>query len=231
MVNDLSSTPNAVPGERLIQVDAKHFRAWLPTLILAVGVMVLFHVIATAWFNRQSSSPPACLAVMADLAVLVGAGLLAGRVFKRLYPSRRSALLSETALVFTDARCRPPEVISIAWDQTVNVLAWRFVIQRRQPRVAMGWNCLAIQLLQDENDVILYTFVPPAVAGQMPGYSRFVHLTSRRDVRESTDLRVSAERRRLLKLEDARWFDGAEISQEDFEAVLTMLGKVVPGWR
>jgi hypothetical protein len=43
-------------------------------------------------------------------------------------------------------------------------------------------------------------------------------------------LSAVAEQRRLLKLEDSRWNDGAEIAHKDFDALLDILRQHVPGW-
>ena len=115
------------------------------------------------------------------------------------------------------------------WDRTVNVMAWRFVVRRRT-RIPKGWLCLAVQLLQDEATVILYTFMPPDEAEALRGYANFVRLRPRKETESNNDLRAVAEQRRLLKLEDARWEDGSEIAPDDFRAVLTMLETHVQGW-
>jgi hypothetical protein len=57
-----------------------------------------------------------------------------------------------------------------------------------------------------------------------------VRLRPRRETESNTDLRAAAEQRRLLRLEDARWRDGAEIAQDDFRAMLAALTPHVPGW-
>ena len=41
---------------------------------------------------------------------------------------------------------------------------------------------------------------------------------------------VMLKERRLLVLEDRRWQDGAEISADDFRAVLALVRRFVPGW-
>jgi hypothetical protein len=132
--------------------------------------------------------------------------------------------------VVTDGRRTPPAVQHLTWTKTVNVLAWRFEVKRRT-RVPKGWHCMAIQLLQDEVEVVLYTFMPPKTAEDLPGYTNFVRLRPRKETESNTDLRAIAEQRRLLRLEDTRWEDGAEIAIEDFKAVLARLGQHVPGWR
>lgn len=223
---DLSGT-----SERRIVIDAEHFsvRFWGP--VLALALVVLAHIVGMALAKRAlgSSVSPLCVVLPTDLAVFVGGGMVIERLLRRLLPSRRSATLSESALVITDARRSPARITRIEWDRTVNIKAWRFPVQRRT-RIPKGWYCMALHLLQDEEEAILYTFMPPQEAEKTIGYKYFVRLRPRRETQSNTDLSAVAEQRRLLKLEDQRWRDGAEIAREDFHAMLRVLQQRVPDW-
>ena len=87
-----------------------------------------------------------------------------------------------------------------------------------------------MHLLQDETEIILYTFMSPGDAEAIIGYDQFVRLRPRSETQSNQDLSTAAEQRRLLKLEDARWNDGGEISQDDFRALLAILQRRLPGW-
>jgi hypothetical protein len=213
-----------------MKVDAEHFavRFWLPVLV--IGVTVAFHFIALSVLGgARDSVNPECVVLPLDGLVLAVTAFGAERGLKRAIPSRRSATLSDTALAITDERRSPPEVRRVEWDKTVNVQAWHFAV-RRKTRIPKGWYCMAIHLLQDETEVILYTFMPPDRAERLPGYKNFVRLRPRKETESSSDLGAVAQQRRLLKLEDARWADGAEIGHEDFQAVLSQIERRVPGW-
>mgnify|MGYP005838304629 CR=1 FL=1 len=219
-------------SERQIVIDAEHFpvRFWGPVLVL--GLVVLAHIVGMALARRilGASVSPLCVVLPADIVVLIAGGALIERLLRRLLPSRRSATLSDRALVITDARRSPARVTRIEWERTVNVKAWRFPVQRRT-RVPKGWYCMALHLLQDEEEAILYTFMPPQEAENAVGYKYFVRLRPRRETQSNTDLSAVAEQRRLLKLEDQRWYDGAEIAREDFHAMLRVIQQHVPDWR
>lgn len=196
-----------------------------------VVVTLIFHLVAIRLLDGVFEGvDPACVVVALDIVVLLGTGYGVERLLKRVMPSRRYATLGEDRLVITDGRARPPEVTGIDWDRKVNTLAWRFPIRRRS-RVPKGWYCMAIQLLQDDVEMIFYTFKAPAAAEATPGYDRFARLRPRRETDSSTDLHAAAEQRRLLKLEDARWQDGAEVTANDFDALIAALADHVPGWR
>jgi len=220
------------PGEHLIKVDTEHF--WIRFLVpvIAIGSAVLVYIAGVSTLDRsQIGFNPACLMLPVSVLALFAAGFGGERVLKRLMPSRRYARLSDEALVLVDGRKREtPQVVRLEWGKIVNVVAWRFTVRRRT-RVPKGWHCLAVQLLQDDLEMILYTFMSPEDAEKLPGYSNFVRLRPRRETESNTDLRAVAEQRRLLKLEDARWHDGAEISADDFRAILARFEHAVPGWK
>lgn len=226
-------TPGAAlaSDERQITIDAEHGAVRWLVLILTAGLVVLVHLVGTALVRRLAGGiSSACIVLPLDVVALVAGGLTIESVLKRSIPSHRSATLSDQALIIRDERHRPPRITRIAWDKTVNVKAWRFTISRRA-RVQKGWYCMAIYLLQDDEEAVFYTFMPPHEAEAVLHYQRFVRLRPRQEIRSGTDLNTVAEQRRLLKLEDARWNDGAELSREDFKALLESLRQHVPDWR
>lgn len=218
-------------GERLIRVDSEHFAIRFLVPLLSIVVTIAAHIVGTLALDGLlgDSVNPLCAALILDAVVLFTSGYLFENILKRVMPSRRYATLDAQTLTVTDGRCKPPAVTRIHWDKTVNVLAWRFTV-KRQTRVPKGWYCMALHLLQDENETILYTFMPPAEAEVAVGYTHFVRLRPRQETQSNTDLSAVAEQRRLLRLEDARWQDGAEIERDDFGALLARLRQHVPGW-
>ena len=227
-----NNTPPARP-ERLIKIDAEHARNRFLIPFVMIGMVLVVHLGGMSLLSGALSegSEATCLVLLADASALIVAGYLAERALRRVFPSRRLATLSSEGLVVTDGRRNPPHVARFAWDKTVNAKAWHFTIRQRRSRVRKGWHCMALHLLQDEEEAILYTFMPPQEAEAAVGYRNFVRLRSRQDAHSNTDLGAAAEQLRLLKLEDARWLDGAEISREDFGAVLATLQRRVPGWK
>ncbi len=219
------------PAGRVISIDTEHFSVRFLVPVVMIGVTVLFHIVALRLMDGVFEGvDPACVVVALDIPVLLGTGYVVERLLKRTIPSRRYATLGHDRLVVTDERTQPPQVTEIDWNRKVNTMAWRFAIRRRA-RVPKGWFCVAIQLLQDDVDVIFYTFKSPAAVETMPGSDQFARLRPRRETEKAADLHTAAEQRRLLKLEDARWRDGAEITADDFDALVAALGEHVPGWR
>jgi hypothetical protein len=228
--NHLTAGPALVPIERQITIDAEHATVRWLVLVLTIGLVVLVHLVGMPLVRRVAGGiSPECIVLPLDAVALVAGGLAIESALKRVIPSRRSAVLSDDALVIRDHRHNPPRVTRMAWEKTVNVKAWRFTVPHRS-HVQKGWYCMAVHLLQDEEEAVFYAFMPPKEAETVIGYDRFVRLRPRLETRSSTDLNMVAEQRRLLKLEDARWNDGAEISREDFKALLESFRQHVPNW-
>ncbi len=217
--------------ERRIAVDTEHFAVRFLVPVLTIGLTLLAHLILLSVLSRalDGSLSPECIVLPVDLIVLVTVGYGSERLLKRLAPSRRHALLDDGGVALVDERHKPAETRHIQWAQNFSVQAWRFTVKRRT-RVPKGWLCLAAQLLQDETDIIFYTFMSPEDAEKMAGYQNFTRLRPRKETQSNTDLSAAAQQRRLLKLEDERWNNGAEIKPDDFRAVVHGLSDHAPGW-
>jgi hypothetical protein len=225
----MTNVSSAAPGTRHIKVDTEHFGIRFLVPVLVIGIAVAFHFVALSVLDSLVDFNVQCLVLPLDALMLFLSAYVVERILKAVLPSRRSATLNDEALALSDARRSPPEVRQMVWDRMVNVQAWRFVVRRRT-RVPKGWICMAVHLLQDETEIILYTFMAPEAAEKVPGYPNFVRLRPRRETESNTDLHAVAQQRRLLKLEDARWHDGAEIGPDDFRALLAYLERHVPDW-
>ena len=217
--------------ERHIQIDTEHIliRVLLP--VLTIGAVLGTHIGGLSVLGRllPNHIDPVCVLLPLDGLVFIGGGLLIERALKRLWPVHRRATLSEQALTLTDRRKHPPQLTRIEWGKRVNVRAWRFTV-KRPGRIPRGWYCMALHLLQDENEAIFYTFMSRKEAEKLGDFEHFVRLRSRKETLSNPDLEAAAEQRRLLKLEDARWEDGAEVSREDFGAILAALRRHVEAW-
>ncbi len=162
--------------------------------------------------------------MLVGIVVAVLVAVVADRYLKRLWPSGRSLVVNSTGLQLRDQRKNRHQETRISWDQRVNILAWRFAVERGSARVPKGWNMLAMKLLQDEAEFVFYAFMPPKEASALPAYSTFTLLTSRSAIEKGDlSLREASEQRRLLKAEDERWQDGAEVRREDFGALVASI--------
>jgi heme-degrading monooxygenase HmoA len=217
--------------ERHIKVDTDHFSVRFLVPTIAIGLTLLVHIVGMMLFQDvlKVNFSADCIIIPLDLIVLVLAGYSTERILKQLMPSRRDATLSDDGLVLIDGRKNPPQILHVEWDQEVAIQAWRFEVKRRT-RVPKGWYCLALHLSQDEDEVIVYSFFSPEDAEKIPGFNQFTRLRPRKETITSTDLSANTSQRRLLKLEDRRWNDGAEFQPDDFKALMSVMQAQVPGW-
>ena len=111
--------------ERQITIDAEHFavRFWVPVLALALAFVV--HLVGTNLVGDMlgEGTSPLCVVLPADVLAL---GAVASNGCSRHASSRRSATLTERALIVNDRRHSRQHVTRIDWERTVNVKAWRF---------------------------------------------------------------------------------------------------------
>jgi hypothetical protein len=210
---------------RVIPLDVEHgaVRVLLP--ILAIVGFILGYVVATWVINAlHVETASGCIAALAGLAVAGTFTIGGNRALARLLPSKRSLLLSPEALELREQMQQGQSTVRIDWEQRINVLAWRFTVQRATVRAQKGWYMLGVQLLQDSAVLSLYTFASPNDAAAMPHYEMFKSLMPRSAIQKSeVSLRELADQRRLLQAEDERWQHGAEVRQGDFTILMTTI--------
>lgn len=196
-------------------VDAEHLgiRVFVPLMAIAVLLIVLFAGPSLLESLNLYSSTVSLLLIPGAIAAAVATAYGSDRLLKRIWPSGRVLMLDERHLVLKDRRL-PTTVIRL--DARVNLLTWRFVVARRG-RVPKGHLCLSIQVLQDDQEITVYTFCDPKKTNAVEELDAFTLLASRKMMNdERLSLRVAGEQRRLLQAEDTRWHHGAELLPEDF---------------
>lgn len=212
-------------------VDVEHagIRLALPviTIVAFVGLATLLGNFAT---QLSPESGLNCLAWIVAVFVAVGLAALADRVLKRIWPSGRELTLTDQAVILRDARRAGSQITELQWAERINVLAWRFVVRRGSARVQKGWVMLGCQLLQDDDQITIYTFMP-AKEADAPPYADFVPLVTRDVLEKGTlGLREANQQRRLLRAEAERWQDGAELRRADYAQLIDALIRRIPNW-
>jgi len=161
-------------------------------------------------------------------ALLIGA--IADRLLKRFWPSGRTLTLEDGTLRLRNVRGTPSEVV-VTLDRRVNVTSWQFTVRRSSPRAQRGWHMLAYQLLQDDSQIVVYSFMTPKAFAALPDADRFVELKSEpapRPGRQNANvqsLRTNSEQKRIAAVDAIRLEIGAELRPADFGVVL---GLVMP---
>ncbi len=227
-------TGQPIEGQtRTLLLDAEHAGIRLALPLLTVAGFAVGLAVATAISNVLNlSSVAGCLSFSLAIGLALLTAVLGDRVLKQRWPSGRSLALSPEGLRLRDLRKNRQHEAYLAWDRRFNLLAWRFAVQRGSARVPKGWQMLGLQLIQDEAQLTLYTFMPAKEAGALNGFGTFVPLTTRSAIEKGDlSLREMSEQRRLLKAEDERWRDGGEVRREDFPALWEEINAHLQGWQ
>lgn len=209
-------------------VDAEHvgIRTIMPVLAVAglIGGFVLGNLVAPLVDEALSSL---CLSLIFAAIGLVTLTYVGERFIKPLWSSGRVILVDRSRLQLLDKRRKPPQESTIEWDNPLQVQAWYFEVPTRRSRVPKGWYCVSIRLVQDEQKLILYSFLKPEAAEEsVPRFNDwFVKLFPKKEREQITDVQKAARQERFRRLEDHRWHDGAELSAEDFLVVMTQVDR------
>jgi hypothetical protein len=150
------------------------------------------------------------------------------RVLKQRWPSGRTLTLDHNTIKLSDRN----NTQQIDANQQVNVLMWRFEIKRRS-RVPKGWYMVACALEQEDTYLAAYTFMSPETFDALKT-SHFTVLPSLKETEKTqgvrNDIRLMGEQRRLHAAENARWMNGAEMTNDDFIAFVRQLQAQFPQW-
>lgn len=176
----------------------------------------------------------ALLQIEGAVIISIGAGFAAAtllsqrmeRWLKPRWPSGRSVAL-EGRRIRLLRRGQEQEALDL--EQEINVLTWCFRINRRS-RVPKGWFMVACALEQDERHIPVYAFMPPEEFEQLQRSGLFTQLQGRRQRRDSGDLRLAGEQKRLHGAEQIRWLQGGEMARDEFRAYLRFLHRRFPEW-
>jgi hypothetical protein len=157
----------------------------------------------------------------------VGAQLL-DRYLKQNWPSGRKLVITPERVLLS----RHDKVErQINPQQQVNPLFWCFPV-KRGGRVKKGWFVVALSLAQDETFVPMYSFFPPDAIDNLPLAERFEQLQrpSKVNTGSEREMKLAGKQRRLYEAEQDRGWDGAELTQAQFQQMITHLQRHYPQW-
>jgi hypothetical protein len=228
MMNQALPETDQDQASRIIPVDVEHAGVRLALPLILLASFVILFVILNA---LPGVSGTGCLMLLIAGGGALLMGIIADRVLKRIWPSGRSLVIHPDGLRLLDRRKRQHKEINIQWAQRINLLAWRFTVKRGSARIPKGWIMLGCQLTQDDEQVILYTLAPDHEA-EDTRYANFNQLLLREVVNKGElPLREANKQRRLLRVEDERWRDGAELAHADFATLIDTLMEHDPLWQ
>lgn len=205
-----------------LSVDPEHGGLRFAVLACFVGVGILGFLISGTLLSAS------------DFGVIlsVGIGIVAAVVITRIvesrlknrWPSGRTLEASPTSVRLALKGVTQREIDP---SQHVNVLLWRFVINRRT-RIPKGWYVVALALMQENIYIPVYTFMSPDDFKALPIADQYALLTAPK--KQESDIRLAGQQRRLREAEVWRWNEGAELSKEDFMTYFSHLQANFPVW-
>ena len=205
--------------------------------IVAVTMFILMNIFSWLWGGGNTQY--ALLSCFGGLIVAMGGILILDPMIKRWLPSGVLLTLEksqitlerpdEEELILTHPLAEPP-------------LYWRIQMKGaghngRERQIRRGWFCYACQLQNEDDKIVVHTFIPPKGVADMDEAQSFAPL----DLKELND---KSETRRLSRFrtygtlpniptalivsdygrywlgERHRWEHGIELSAEDFREVL-----------
>jgi hypothetical protein len=166
-------------------------------------------------------------------------------VLKRKWHSGSSLALEDSELRFTrgkqdrDQPHNGAQHVLFDWSQRLNITRWYFVLQGypragRERRVSKVWLCLSCQLQQDDDRLIVYSYLPPKQADTWTenqqlsepfhqiSLAKLYRLAGQKDRSASARPTIPASLLTstdgpLWLAEQRRWLVGVEVTQQDFE--------------
>jgi hypothetical protein len=204
-------------------VDAEHGALRLGVVIVFIVVLIFSYIFLNVLIPNDGLNILALIGSFVFTAVFTQQ---IERVMRQRWPSGRTVSISHNHIQLKKDKGAQH---SIDPARQVNVLLWRFKISRRS-RIPKGWFMVACALEQDDTYLSVYTFFSPEQCDQLRLENRFTLLTGKKDREGHTDLRLAGEQRRLHIAEQARWLEGAEMNQDDFQSYIRQLQEQFPQW-
>lgn len=150
-----------------IHADPEHSGIRMLVLGTLLVIFVVLFFLANALFR---SLPPGgigdyslLLSCLTALVFSLGVATLVERALKQTWHSGRSLTLDEAGV---EVKLSDDENLYIDFSKRISSTKWYFSLKGfpkggRERRLPSGWYCLACQLQQDEQRLIIYSFVGP----------------------------------------------------------------------
>ena len=224
-------------GAIVLNADPEHAGLRVTVVLVLVVTLGLFFflfraVLITLETELGAPSLLSCLGAL-PLALLVAAGSEA--ILKRTWTSGRRLVWDGRQL-----RLQRPDVEDAVLDlgQQLNQTWWHFPLigyrrGGRERRVPDRWHCVAGQLQQEGERIIVYTFVPPSRLEEWQADYPFYGLNPAEVYNSSARSRlegpvrpelptsvIAGESGRYWLAERNRWHQGVELTQPDFRVLL-----------
>lgn len=184
-----------------------------------IGSLLLPQIIA--WLRLPIY--PIWAGLVGSLVLLIAFGSIAENIARKYWPSRKQVIVADNTLSLVNRNQQP---IQLSRTDPISRTRWYFVIPRKRGTVEKGSYCTAVHLTQEDRFIVLYAFMSPDQASQLPDWSTFEQLQARIMPKQGA---VSSEQddpqSALREKESQRWQAGAEMTPDDFARFLTALNR------
>jgi hypothetical protein len=230
-------------SQTTLHADQEHSGLRIGVLaVLVIGFILLFLLLSFLMneFGRgllKSYAPG--ISCFSALILALGITAIAEAYMKSKWHSGRSVTVDDTEIF---AILKDNKQIKFQWDRRLAITRWYFSLKGypkagREKRVPSKYFCLATQLQQGGERIVVYTFLPPKRTEACLASSEFVEIKPG-DVQDSNIYqrwRGSFERPELPKdalmgnqgpywlAEQRRWTEGLELAPDDFELFMTIV--------
>jgi len=226
-----------------LHADPEHEALRFVVLMIVTVALILSYLAISALI--RAAAVPGLLDSLVPLScagafpLAMGISWLAEQRLKQVWHSGRRITLHEQGIEASDGE---EQSVSLTWADNLTYLNWYFKLSGykrggRERRVASNWVCLACQLQQDEQRVIVYSYMPPKQAdlwihGALHGF-RFAPIMPAVLYDHSLSTRLGPPVRPRVPAsilggkdghywlaEQRRWYEGFELTPADFATLM-----------
>lgn len=231
----------------VFHADAEHTGLRVTVVILlGVAVIILYFLINAAWSAMVPTLPDFSFIITCTSSIALGLVVIWGveKGLKQVWHSGRSLILDESGISVQDEGIE----YQLSWQGHLNLLYWQFLLDGykrggRERRVPKRWHCLALQVQEGENRVIVYTFMSPKhttafLESHSHGREPFHQINPAEVFSQAMDTAFYSVPSRPRKIpneyltgkdgsywlaEQNRWWEGFELSAQEFEKFLNIV--------
>lgn len=208
---------STLPVPLIVPVDAEHNgKRTAGCAIMLVGFLVPLIVIGVlindGWF----------IGVFVGLVVAAMAATVTERVLRHRWPSGRTVRIDPEQIAIVK---RGQPEMAVDPHQDIEPLLYHFVT-KRSTRIRKGWHVLVLAIEHDDILLPLYSFASPEQFAELEDNALFRKL----EKPDEEEIRKAGMVRRMLTAEHARNLYGAEMTLDQFTAVVDRLQELFPQW-
>lgn len=231
----------STPDEIIIHADAEHGRLRTVVMLILLVSFVLIYWLVQMLFRLFLDESPLILVCGLALPTALGAGWLVEKMLKRVWHSGRCLTIDDNGIRATNLIAAD---LQLRWAVNLTHLSWSFKLSGyprggRERRLPANYHCLAVQLQQGGQYLVVHTYLSSGKAEKIlegervdfvkldPGEvyktsarSRFFTPPERPDIPSKV---IAGANGRYWLAEKRRWLEGFELEPKDFEQFLKLV--------